>query len=345
MSIDTMELFMNYGEACGEATKYSMRRNKKVLVYGLGVDDPKGMYGTTKGLVEEFGPERCFDTPLSEDAMTGIGIGMAMNGFRPIHIHQRFDFLLLCMNQLINIAAKVKYLSNGKSICPFIVRAIIGRSWGQGAQHSQSFHSFLSSIPGLTVLAPVTPFDMYNSMIWATKYDNPVIMVENRMLYKNSGNIHFDESYLPDIRKLENGNDLTLISISHTSLEASRAISILNEKQISVDHFSLINLTNFSKDILLKSAKKTGKVLLIDNGWVKCSIVKDILCDLYIAGFRGEGQIMGYAHAPCPTPRALENIYYQTPTSIAKEIQKMLNINSDIFIPDSPEILSFKGPF
>ena len=345
MSIDTMELFMNYGEACGEATKYSMRRNKKVLVYGLGVDDPKGMYGTTKGLVEEFGPERCFDTPLSEDAMTGIGIGMAMNGFRPIHIHQRFDFLLLCMNQLINIASKVKYLSNGKSICPFIVRAIIGRSWGQGAQHSQSFHSFLSSIPGLTVLAPVTPFDMYNSMIWATKYDNPVIMVENRMLYKNSGNIHFDESYLPDIRKLENGNDLTLISISHTSLEASRAISILNEKQISVDHFSLINLTNFSIDIILKSVKKTGKVLLIDNGWTKCSIVKDILCDLYISGFRGKSQILGYAESPCPTPKNLENIYYPTPTSIARSILSLLNNNSDIVIPESPEIQSFKGPF
>ena len=159
-------------------------------------------------------------------------------------------------------------------------------------------------------------------MIWATKYDNLVIMVENRMLYKNSGNIHFDESYLPDIRKLENGNDLTLISISHTSLEASRAISILKQKQISVDHFSIINLTNFSKNILLKSAKKTGKVLLVDNGWTKCSIVKDILCDLYISGFRGEGQIMGYADSPCPTPKALENIYYPTPTSMHKKSKR-----------------------
>ena len=129
MSIKFNPQELNYGEACGEGTKYSMRRNPKVIVYGLGVDDPKGMYGTTKGLVEEFGQNRCFDTPLSEDAMTGIGVGMAINGFRPIHIHQRFDFLLLCMNQLINMAAKVKYLSNGKSNCPLIVRAIIGRSW------------------------------------------------------------------------------------------------------------------------------------------------------------------------------------------------------------------------
>ena len=110
--------FINYGEACGEGTKFSMRRDQKVLVYGLGVDDPKGMYGTTAGLAEEFGKDRCFDTPLSEDAMTGVGIGLAMNGFRPIHIHQRFDFLLLCMNQLINMAAKIRYLSKIIGIFP-----------------------------------------------------------------------------------------------------------------------------------------------------------------------------------------------------------------------------------
>ena len=335
----------NYGDACGEATKHAMRNNSKVLVYGLGVDDPKGMYGTTSGLVEEFGKERCFDTPLSEDAMTGLGIGMAMNGFRPIHIHQRFDFLLLCMNQLINMAAKVKYLSNGKDSCPFIVRAIIGRSWGQGAQHSQSFHSFLSSIPGLTVLAPVTPHDMFNSMIWATQYDNPTIIVENRMLYKNEGLVNLDDSYFPNIRQLERGEDLTLVSISHTSLEASRAISVLRTKNLTVDHFSMVNLTKFSIDKILSSANKTGKILLIDNGWTKCSIVKDILCDLYTNGFRGDGEIMGYANSPCPTPRYLEDIYYPNPSSIAQKIQKMLKMQADIIINESPEIASFRGPF
>ena len=145
-------------------------------------------------------------------------------------------------------------------------------------------------------------------------------MVENRMLYKNSGHVTLDNNYYPDMRKLEEGNDLTLISLSHTSLEASRAISALKEKGISIDHFSLINLTNFSKNILLKSVQKTGKILLIDNGWTKCSIIKDILCDLYILGFNGKSEIMGYAESPCPTPKTLENIYYPTPTTIAKNI-------------------------
>ena len=137
-----MEKTLSYADACSNATKISMRRDENVLVYGLGVDDPKGMYGTTLGLVEEFGPERCFDTPLSEDSMTGMGIGLAMSGYRPIHVHQRFDFLLLCMNQLINMASKVKYLSNGKMNCPLVVRAIIGRSWGRELSIRSLFIAF-----------------------------------------------------------------------------------------------------------------------------------------------------------------------------------------------------------
>jgi len=336
---------LSYGDACGEAIKASMRRDPKVIVYGLGVDDPKGMYGTTKDLVEEFGADRCFDTPLSEDAMTGVGIGMAINGYRPIHVHQRFDFLLLCMNQLINMAAKVKYLSNGKDSCPFIVRAIIGRSWGQGAQHSQSFHSFLSSIPGLTVIAPVTSHDIYNTFMWATKYKNPVIIVEHRMLYKHIGEVFYDENYVPGIRKLESGNDLTLVSVSHTSLEASRAISAINKKGIKVDHFSLVNLKDIPIDQILLSAQRTNRVLLIDNGWTKCSIVKDILCDLYMNGYNGDSKIMGYANAPCPTPKVMEESYYPNPTSIGNMILKMCNIDDAIVVKESPEITAFKGPF
>ncbi|KGG16350.1 MULTISPECIES: alpha-ketoacid dehydrogenase subunit beta [unclassified Prochlorococcus] len=337
---------LSYGEACGQAIKLSMRRDTKVLVYGLGVDDPKGMYGTTEGLVEEFGGNRCFDTPLSEDAMTGIGIGMALNGFRPIHVHQRFDFLLLCMNQLINLAAKVKYLSNGKDSCPLIVRAIIGRSWGQGAQHSQSFHSFLSSIPGLTVVAPVTPHDMFNTILWATKYENPVIIVENRMLYSNKGNVYIEEGYEPSIRKLESGNDITVVSISHMSLEASRAIEELSSKMnITSDHFSIVRLDNISTEVILESAMKNKNLLIIDNGWTKCSIAKDILCELYLNGFMGKSKIMGYSDSPCPTPKTLENYYYPNPTSIAKNILELCNIDDDIMIDESPEIKSFRGPF
>ena len=313
-----MKETLNYSEACAKAIALSMRRDKNVLVYGLGVDDPKGMYGTTLGLVDEFGPERCFDTPLSEDSMTGMGIGLAMAGYRPIHVHQRFDFLLLCMNQLINMAAKVKYLSNGNLSCPLIIRAIIGRSWGQGAQHSQSFHSFLSSIPGLTVVAPVTPFDMYNTFIWALKQNNPIVFVEHRMLYKNKGIVYEEEAYIPGLRQLERGSDITICSLLHSSIETSKAISGLYS--ISADHININNLNNIDFEFIFKSLKKTNKLLVVDNGWVKSSIASELISNLAIMGFKGSIAIMGYEDSPCPTPKIMENFFYPTSQKIAQKI-------------------------
>ena len=133
---------INYGEAIYEAITQEMARDENIFVYGLGVDDPKGHYGTTKDLHKKYGKLRSFDTPLSEDAMTGIGIGAALAGLRPIYVHQRMDFLLLCMNQIVNMASKIRYISSGEHSVPLVIRAAIGRSWGQGAQHSQALQSF-----------------------------------------------------------------------------------------------------------------------------------------------------------------------------------------------------------
>src|SRR5712675_2336642 len=135
-----MERLLSYVEAVREATRQEMERDKSVIVFGLDVDDPKAIQGTTKGLVEKFGPERVFGTPLSEDAMTGVAIGMALAGLRPIHIHIRMDFLMLAMNQLVNIASKARYMYGGQVHVPMVVRTMIGKSWGQGAQHSQGLH-------------------------------------------------------------------------------------------------------------------------------------------------------------------------------------------------------------
>ena len=138
---------INYGEAIYEACYQEMEIDKNVFVYGLGVDDPKGHYGTSKDLHKVYGKNRSFDVPLSEDGLTGIGIGAALAGLRPIYVHQRMDFLLLCMNQLVNMAAKIRYISSGEHSVPIVIRAAVGRSWGQGAQHSQSLQSFFMHVP------------------------------------------------------------------------------------------------------------------------------------------------------------------------------------------------------
>src|SRR6202166_1967188 len=149
-----MERLLSYVDAIREATDQEMERDPSVVVFGLDVDDPKAIQGTTRGLLERYGAARVFGTPLSEDAMTGAAIGMALAGLRPIHVHIRMDFLMLAMNQLINVAAKSRYMYGGQVSMALVVRGMIGKSWGQGAQHSQGLHSFFMHVPALNVAAP-----------------------------------------------------------------------------------------------------------------------------------------------------------------------------------------------
>src|SRR6266705_2630204 len=220
-----MKRELSYVEAVREATDQEMARDPSVIVFGLDVDDPKAIQGTTRGLLEKYGSERVFGTPLSEDAMTGAAIGMALAGLRPVHVHIRMDFLMLAMNQLVNIAAKTLYTFGGQGSVPLVVRAMIGRSWGQGAQHSQAFHSFFMHVPGLKVVAPSTPYDAKGCMIAAIRDNNPVIFVEHRMLYNNRGLVPAEPYALPFGKAclLTKGDDITIVAISHMVVESLRA--------------------------------------------------------------------------------------------------------------------------
>src|SRR5215470_16905337 len=181
---------LTYVDALCEAVTQEMERDSSVFVMGLDVDDHKAIQGSTRGLQQRFGPGRVFTTPLSEDAMTGVAIGAAMAGMRPIHVHIRMDFLMLCMNQLINIAAKSCYMYDGQVKVPLVVRSMIGKSWGQGAQHSQGLYSMFMHVPGLKVVAPSNAYDAKGCMIAAIRDDNPVIFVEHRLLY-------FTDAFVP----------------------------------------------------------------------------------------------------------------------------------------------------
>src|SRR3989475_4845046 len=178
---------LSYVEAVREATDQEMARDPSVIVFGLDVDDPKAIQGTVRGLLDRYGPERVFGTPLSEDAMTGAAIGMALAGLRPIHVHIRMDFLMLAMNQLVNVAAKSRYMYGGNVSVPLVVRTMIGRRWGQGAQHSQGLYSMFMHVPGLKVVAPSTPYDAKGTLIQSIRDDNPVMFVEHRLLHYLEG--------------------------------------------------------------------------------------------------------------------------------------------------------------
>ena len=254
---------INYGEALYEACSQEMQIDPNVFVYGLGVDDPKGHYGTTKDLHKKFGSKRCFDTPLSEDAMTGIGIGSALAGLRPIFVHQRMDFLLLCMNQLVNMAAKMRYITSGEHNVPIVVRAAIGRSWGQGAQHSQALQALFCHIPGLKVVAPTTPHDAKGMLITSIRDNNPVIFIEHRMLYKNAGYVPSEIYEIPigKGRILKEGKDITIVGASFTVEESLKAADLLNEVGINAEIIDPITLSPLDYNLIRDSVKKPKNFL------------------------------------------------------------------------------------
>ena len=349
-----MERTLTYAEAIHEATEQEMTRDSSVIVLGLGVDDPKGIYGTTLGLVEKFGPGRVFDTPLSEDAMTGVAIGASLAGLRPIHVHQRMDFLLLAMNQLINIAAKSRYTYGGAVSVPIVVRSVIGRSWGQGAQHSQALHSFFMHVPGLKVVAPTTPYDAKGCLIQSIQDDNPVMFIEHRLLHKYQKGYVPEEPYtvpLGKARILAEGDDLTIVGISHMVVECLRAQSYLEGVDISAEVIDLISLSPLDMDTIAKSVWKTGKLLVVDNAWTTCGATAEILARV-VEHFQGQKEVwvrrMGFAPVTCPTTRNLENHFYPNARTIASSAYAMVHNNTKSWFPEgdeAPEIVEFKGPF
>ena len=340
---------INYGEAIYEGCYQEMENDDSVFVYGLGVDDTKGHYGTSKDLHKAFGAKRNFDIPLSEDAMTGIGIGAALGGLKPIYVHQRMDFLLLCMNQLVNMAAKLRYMSSGVHSVPLVVRAAIGRSWGQGAQHSQAFHSYFMHVPGIKVVAPTTPHDAKGCLIASIRDKNPVIFVEHRMLYSNVGYVP-EELYEVEFGKgrvLIEGTDITLVGVSYTVTACIRASLALKEIGISAEVIDPVSLSPIDYELIRKSANKTKKVLVVDNGWLTCGFASEVIADLGINCKDLNLDRMGYLESPCPTTRVLEDGFYPNPERVAIKANTMCGGDSNWKPENIPrkEINSFKGPF
>ena len=341
---------MSYADAILSANKIMLKKNKDVFIFGQGVDDPKGHYGTTLNLHKDFGNHRCFDTPICEESMTGVGIGAAIAGMRPILVHQRMDFLMLAMNQLVNMASKIHYISNGKLCVPLVVRACIGRSWGQGAQHSQSLFSVFAHIPGLKVIAPTTPHDVKGTLITSIEDKNPVIFIEHRMLYKNKGlvpkdyyRVEFGKS-----RTLSKGSDITLVGISFTVIDCINAKKLLKEKSIKAEVIDLLSIQPLDMSKIVSSVKKTKKLIIVENDWINCGVSSEIisrLLETYNVKF--EVKRIGYLFTPCPTTAKLEESFYPSPEKIAKVSYEMITKKKN-WLPKkirTKEIEEFKGPF
>jgi pyruvate/2-oxoglutarate/acetoin dehydrogenase E1 component len=330
-----------------------MECDPSVIVFGLDVDDPKAIQGTTRGLVEKYGPERVFGTPLSEDAMTGAAIGMAFAGLRPIHIHIRMDFLMLSMNQLINVAAKSRYMYGGQTRVPIVVRSMIGKSWGQGAQHSQGLYSFFMHVPGLKVVAPTTPYDAKGCLIYAIRDNDPVMYVEHRL-------VHFQKGPVPQAsyevrpgkaRITAAGSDVTLVGISYMQIECLRARDYLQSVGIDAEVIDPIWLSPLDVDTIAESARKTRHLCVVDNGWTTCGAGAEIISRV-VETLQGNSDIrvrrLGFAPTTCPPTPPLEDQFYPNARTIASAAHELVRSDADSWVPvermDLQEV-EFKGPF
>lgn len=347
---------IRYVDALREAFELEMQRDPDVFLFGLDVDDHKGIQGSTLGLQEKFGKDRVFCTALSEDAMTGVAIGAAMAGLRPVHVHIRMDFMLLCMNQLINMAAKSHYMYNGQVKVPLVVRGMIGRSWGQGGQHSQALHSLFMHIPGLKVVAPANAYDAKGCMISAIRDNNPVIFIEHRLLYATQGYVPSGSYTVPlgQARQLTKGDDVTIVAVSHMVMEALRAKKHLEEVGISAEVIDPVTLWPLDMEAIMESAKKTGRLLIVDNAWLTCGASSEIMAKVMeycqIEGLPIPNiKRMGFAPSTCPTTRPLENLFYPSAVTIAQNCYHMVNgIDAKTWQPSEnlkTEVDEFKGPF
>jgi acetoin:2,6-dichlorophenolindophenol oxidoreductase subunit beta len=352
---------LTYSAAIHEATTLLMKKDPRVLLVGEGVADPTGIFGTTKGLQKVFGRDRVIDMPVSENGMTGICIGAAINGFRTIMTHQRIDFALLAMDQIVNSAAKWHYMFGGAVRVPLTIRMLIGRGWGQGSQHSQSLQATFAHIPGLTVVMPSNPADAQGMLVAAVRQDNPVIIIEHRWLYNTVGFVpsNPDKVSLKGARVLTRGKDATILATSFMVSESIRASEILKKEGYTVTVVDLRSISPLDETTILSAVRETGRFIVTDTGYASFGVASEVIARVVMAGvsLRALPSAVTLPDVPTPTSWIVAERYYPTYISIVEKILGLLglkkhmiqnivkkyqpdgNVRSDI--PDP----TFKGPF
>ncbi len=342
-------MIIKFGDALKKAMVEAMQKDPSVMVMGIGVDDHKAVFGSTKDLVKQFGRDRVFDTPIAEAAMTGVAIGAALNGMKPVHIHIRNDFLYLAMDQLFNLAAKWHYMFGGKMNVPIVVRAVIGRSWGQGAQHSQSLQSMFMHVPGIKVAMPTTAADAQGFLTSAIQDPNPVLLIEHRLLYDIPGEVPDTCEPTPFKKTFvrRTGKDLTIVANSYMVAESMKAAEFLEKHGVDVEIVDPVTLVPLDDQPIVESVKKTGRLLVIDASWTTCGMsaeIAAIAAEKCLKDLKKPVRRMGMQPTVCPVSKVLENVFYPNAKTIAAECFSMME--KPVPNVDVPLLTTrFKGPF
>ena len=341
---------LRYWEAISEATVQCMEADASIFLTGIGVDDFKGIFGTTAEAYRRFGASRVFDIPNGENAMTGIAIGAAAVGKRPLVVHPRNDFMFLCMDQLFNLAAKWRYMFGGKTGVPVVFRGIVGRGWGQGATHSQSLQAAFAQFPGLYVATPASPADAKGLLVSALQGTGPVVLLENRALYELSEEVPEEPTPIPfgQGKIVRAGKDVTIVGASLMAYEAKRAAEILAEQGVDAEVIDPRSIRPLDEAILLESIKKTGRLVVADTSWAFCGFSAEVAA---VAAEKGweylKAPVRRVTPPDCPAPvsRPLEEAFHPSPLTIAQACLDLLKMESSVKRGVSDVQASFAGPY
>lgn len=319
---------LTYAQALREAQDQALKRDPRVFLLGEGIDDPGGIFGSTVGLSEDF-KGRVFDTPIAENALTGITTGAALAGMRPIFIHMRMDFMPLTFDQILNHAAKIRYMSGGKVGVPWVIRSVIGKGWGSAAQHSQALHAFFMHMPGLKVLMPSTPYDAKGLLLSSIADPDPVVFIEHRWLYDIKGPVPQEEYLIPLGKGLirRKGSDVTVLATSLMVVEALKAAQSLKESGIEIEIVDPRCLNPLDEELIMGSVCKTGRLLIADLGWETGGLAQ-MLGGRFFNRLRkvlkSDVVVVALPDAPTPASQELEKYFYRDYTHIDRAVRSML---------------------
>lgn len=319
---------ITFAEAVREALAEEMRRDSRVFILGEDVAEAGTPFKVLSGLVEEFGPKRVLDTPISEAGFTGIAVGAAITGLRPVVDIMFGDFITLTMDQMVNQAAKMHYMSGGKLKVPMVLRTTLGATRRSAAQHSQSLHAWFSHVPGLKVVLPSTPYDAKGLLKTAIRDDNPVAFFEDKLMFKEKGLVPNEEYTIPfgvaEIKR--GGRDVTLVATSSMVQVALAAADRLADSGLLAEVIDPRTLFPLDKQTLIESAKKTGRVLVLDEGYERYGVTGELASVISEGAFYyldAPVKRMGAKDVPVPFSPVLEDLTVPTPESVIEMVKAL----------------------
>jgi acetoin:2,6-dichlorophenolindophenol oxidoreductase subunit beta len=320
---------LSYAEALRQGLAQAMELDARVLVVGQLVDYAPGVFGSTTGLAERFGAARVRDFPVAESAMTALGIGAAVAGMRPVLVHHRLDFMLYSVDALVNWLSLWRFKSNGKSSAPVVIRAIVGRGWGQGPQHSKSLHAWFAHVPGLKVAMPATAFDAKGLLLESIFGEDPVLMIEHRSLFglkdrvpEAAYRVRFGRAA---VRRA--GEDVTLVAAGVMVPFALRVAAELAGHKVSAEVIDLRTISPLDTEAICRSVAKTGRLAVLDPAWMSFGMAAEVMArvaERHGRSLRADPLRICHPDSHTPMSSALETIYYAREADAVKKIRTLV---------------------